>query len=75
MQLPIDFSNGPIKPKYLESETEATCAWCIFGEFPDGTVGICDGDRDIFDRVPRETAEKIVAARNEFVERLVELCR
>lgn len=75
MQLPIDYSNRPIKAKYLHDETEATASWFIFGEYSDGTVGICDGDRDIFERVPRHVAEKIVASRNRFVDELVALCQ
>lgn len=75
MQLPIDYRTKPIKPKYLDCETEATAAWFIFGDYPDGTVGVCDGDRDIFKHIPRDVAERIVKARNEFVAILVAECQ
>jgi hypothetical protein len=75
MMLPIDYRLRPIKPKYLHDETESTASWFIFGEYPDGTVGICDGDRDIFEYVPRDVAERIVKARNDFVDTLVALCQ
>jgi hypothetical protein len=67
MDLPIDVRKAPFKPKYLTDETFATRAWMVFGEYDDGTVGISDGDTDIFSHVPHQAATDIVVARNEFV--------
>lgn len=67
MELPIDCRNAPFKRKYIDEETPVISQWMIFGEFPDGTVGVSDGTNDIFDWCPREKAEAIVKAREEFV--------
>lgn len=66
MELPIDFRNAPIKPKYLDEETPMFARWFIWGEYSDGTVDVVSGSTDIFDRVPREKALRIVAARETF---------
>lgn len=69
--LPIDFASRPWKPKYIQDETLATNKWMVFGTYPDGSVGICDGDNDILINVPPAAAERIVSARNAFVDVLL----
>lgn len=64
--IPIDYRKRPWKPKYLTEETLMLNRWMIFGTFPDDTVGISDGTDDIFDYVPKDVAERIIAARDAF---------
>lgn len=72
--LPIDYSRRPWREKYVD-ETPRLARWFIFGQFLDGTVGITDADTSIFDRVPRDVAERIIAARDVFCDAIVkELC-
>lgn len=65
--LPIDYRKRPWKQKYIDEETPELNRWMIFGEYPDGSVGISDGQIDIFTHVPRDKALLIVTARNAFV--------
>lgn len=75
-QLPVDASSRPWKPKYLTDETPVMRRWFIFGEHPNGTVDVSDGDQDIFIRLPRESAQRIIAARTELANVIeAELCR
>lgn len=69
--LPIDYRNRPWRAKYIDEETPMFARWFVFGRFDDGTVSICSGDTDIFDRVPADVAEKIIKARNEFCDVIV----
>lgn len=66
--LPVDYNKRPWRDKYLFDETSVLKYWFIMGTYPDGTVGICDGDEDIFSYVPLEVAQEIVKARKEFLE-------
>lgn len=50
--------------------------WFIFGESPDGTtVDVADGERDVLTSVPRRMAEGIIAARDAFLDTVMDhLC-
>jgi hypothetical protein len=77
----------PIKPKYLDEETPEFARWTIFGWYPHPDhpttelgwanhathVDIHDGFRgaDIMLHVPREMAEKIIAARDKFADEIL----
>ena len=75
MLLPIDVSRRPLRQKYLE-ETPELRRWFIFGESPDGTtVDVADGERDVLTSVPRRMAEGIIAARDAFLDTVMDhLC-
>jgi hypothetical protein len=63
----------PMREKYVD---EAAGIWMIFGEHPDGTVDVNDGNRDVFVGIPKEAAEKIVEAHYLFMKDLYEiLCK
>lgn len=66
MQLPIDYRDKPFREKYLVFETPVLNGWIVFGQYENGTVGISDGDTEIFSHVPLDIAERLVAARNVF---------
>jgi hypothetical protein len=70
--LPIDYRKRPWKTKYLDEETPVLNRWIIFGTYPDGSVGINDGQEDILEWVPEPIAQDIVAARNLFVEKVLQ---
>jgi hypothetical protein len=53
----------PMREKYVD---EAAGVWIIFGEHRDGTVDVSDQRRDVFEGLPRDAAEKVVAAQDEF---------
>lgn len=72
MLLPIDYRKRPIKTKYVDEETPMFARWMIFGEYPDGSVCVCSGDDDIFEYMPKEVAEKVIAARDAFVDAMME---
>jgi hypothetical protein len=72
MQLPIDLSKAPFKPKYLDEETPMFAGWFVFGAYEDGTVGISDGQDDVLIRVPLAKAKRIIAAREQFVAAMLE---
>ena len=69
--LPIEYRRRPWKARYIDEETPVCNRWFIFGEYPDGTVTITDGTADILEYVPRAEAERIVEARNAFVDVLL----
>lgn len=73
MQLPIDFQRAPLKQKYIDEDTQVTARWGIFGHNVDdpNLVFVCDTYTDVFINVPRDVAERIVAARNAFVDALL----
>lgn len=72
MQLPLDLRNAPFKPKYVDEETPMFARWFTFGRYDDdGTTLITDGTVDVLDRVPMAKAERIVAARNAWVEAML----
>src|SRR5690606_30024818 len=58
------------RSKYIRDETFLLNDWMIFGTYDDGTVGICDGDADIFERVPKDVAEEICEARRVFCDKM-----
>lgn len=64
--LPVDYSKAPWRPKYLTEETTILNYWIIFGKRENGNVDISDADQDIFVDVPRDIADEIIKARNEF---------
>lgn len=76
MQLPIDYRSRPIKTKYIDEETRMLSHWFIFGNHADGSVDIMDGTcSDVFVQVPADAAERLIAARNEFVAKVTaEFC-
>ena len=65
--------NVPMKEKYVD---EAVGVWMILGKYVDGSVVVCDANRDIFCGLPNDVAEKVVNLQNEFVANLYKiLCR
>ncbi len=71
--LPIDYRSRPWRTKYLDEETPVINQWFIFGTYPDGSVGISDGQEDIVEWIPRKLAEEIIEARNAFSVKFVEV--
>lgn len=72
MDLPIDARTGPFREKYLDSETEILRRWFVFGFRADGNgVDIADGQQDIFVGVTLVQAQRIVAAREAFVDEII----
>lgn len=66
MDLPVYVRNAPFREKYLD-ETPMLAPWMIFGQSADGTrVDISNGTDDMFVYVPRDVAERLVAARDVF---------
>lgn len=63
---------APCREKYID---EAVGIWFILSENSDGTVSVCDGDRDIAIQVPRELAEKLCSMQREFRENLYAVLR
>lgn len=59
--------NVPMRQKYVD---ETVGVWIIFGEHMDGTVDVSDQRRDVFEGLPRDVAEKVCAAHDEFREKL-----
>jgi hypothetical protein len=45
----------------------------IFGEYEDGTVDINNSGGEVFERVPKDIAEKVVEANRAYMERLYSL--
>lgn len=64
--IPIDYRRRPWRTKYILDETFLFNTWFIFGEYPDGSVCITDGNADIMEYVPRDVAEEIISKRDEF---------
>lgn len=71
MQIPIDVRKAPFKPKYLDEETYILNRWFVFGGREDGTVDISYTNGDIFIGVTPEKAERIIKARNEFCDAIL----
>lgn len=59
--------NIPMRPKYVD---EAVGVWFIFGEYADGDVDVSDGTRDVFMKIPRPLAERLIEDHAEFRRRL-----
>lgn len=68
MNLPIDGRNAPFRQKYLDEETPVLNRWMVFGDYPEGLVGVSDGQQDIFSHLLLSKAMIIVAARNAWVD-------
>ena len=61
----------PMRQKYVD---EAVGIYIIFDESLDGTaVDVADQQRDVFQGLPRDVAEKVVEAQEEFREKLYAL--
>ena len=76
MQLPIDARNAPFKAKYIDEETEMLSFWTPFGKEADGTIcliGGNSGNMDIFVGLTPEQAAAMVAARDIFCVRVLEI--
>ncbi|QIV65907.1 hypothetical protein Cp1R7AA1_063 [Mesorhizobium phage Cp1R7A-A1] len=72
MMLPIDVSKAPIREKYIE-ETFMLARWIVFGRRGD-LVDVSDGDaNDIFIGCTDAQAERIVEARNRFINDIVDI--
>lgn len=54
---------------------EKVGVWIIFGEYPDGDVDVSDQNRDVFVKVPRPVAEKVIALHDEFRQKLYEVLK
>lgn len=71
MQLPIDFGKRPYKPKYIDEETLLLNRWFIFGQRQRGLeplVDLSDGQGDVIIALPLEVAQRLIKARNDFVD-------
>lgn len=53
----------PMREKYVD---EAVGVFMIFGVRADGSVDVNDGYCDIFEGLPHEAAQRVVAAQEEF---------
>jgi hypothetical protein len=60
----------PMREKYVDQKVGI---WIVFGEHPDGTVDVNDGMQDVFEGIPKEAALKVIAAHDEFREKLYEI--
>ncbi|QBE66860.1 hypothetical protein [Pseudoduganella lutea] len=58
----------PMREKYVDEATGGH--WIIFGTRGDGTVDVSDANRDIFEGLPKEAAEKVIEARSKFMAEL-----
>lgn len=63
-----------MREKYVD---EKVGVWCIFGHDPKdhNLVDVNDGTNDVFSRVPKALAEKLVEAQRKFRMELYELMR
>lgn len=52
---------------------ERVGVWKVFGEHPDGTVDVTDNDHDVFVSMPRELADRVIAAHDLFRDHLYEI--
>lgn len=52
-----------MREKYID---EKVGVWFIFGSSSEGLVDINNGTEDIFTKLPKETAEKLVSAQEKF---------
>lgn len=73
MLLPINKRNAPFKPKYIDEETPMFARWFVFGKAEDGTVWITDGTNDVVEGISPADADRIVALRNHWCERILEI--
>lgn len=59
-----------MRDKYLE---EAIPPLFIFGVHPNGNVDVSNGNTDVLTDIPKDVAEKVVAANEIYMERLRQL--
>ena len=71
MDLPLDFSKAPYKEKYVDEETPMFARWYLFGTHDDGLVDIAGPAGDVCIRVPEPAAERIIQARDAFIDVLL----
>lgn len=58
----------PYRWKYIQEHQSGVFAdWFIFGEYGDGSVDIAHVGGDIIERIPRDKAKRIIAARDQFL--------
>lgn len=77
MQIPIDFSDLPVREKYLIDENRYLSEWFIFGIHPEtGLVDIWTEPSgiDIFTNVPENKAKELIKARHDFCQEIVRIC-
>lgn len=66
--LPLEI---PYSRKYLE-QIDVFKIWFIFGEYKTGNVDLSDTSGDIFTNIPRDKAERIIKARDDFLDFIAE---
>jgi len=59
-----------MKQKYVD---EKVGIWFVFGQYYGGCVDVADGQRDVFEHIPKEAAEAIVEIQKEFREKLYKI--
>jgi hypothetical protein len=62
-----------MKDSYVDSRTGGV--WFIFGVYDSGNVDIHSADGEVFENVPKELADKILALRRRFIFEMYELTR
>lgn len=68
MDLPIDARRAPFKEKYLDEETPALTRWFDTGiDAKDRTFFVGTKDEDIFSGLTFDQANRIIRARERFV--------
>lgn len=79
MELPLDAARlkafGLGKEKYLDEETPMFARWFIFGEHEDGTVDVASPQGDVFVRMDRSSAERVIEARDAFCDAVLKALR
>jgi len=60
----------PMREKYVD---EVVGLYTVFGVHEDRSVDVSDGSRDVFTGLPLDVAEKVIAAHDEFREKLYEI--
>lgn len=64
----LNLMKSPINRKYIEAEFKP---WFIFGVNKETKlVDISDSESDVFTKVPLKLAIKIIAIRNEFIDKI-----
>lgn len=72
MNLPIDARLAPFKEKYLDEETPALARWFTMArDSRDGSYYVHAKDEDVFCGLSLDQAERIVRARNRFVNEVI----
>lgn len=71
MDLPIDARHAPYPSQQIDRNTPALNRWHIHGAWPNDAVDITDGHSEIILSLHRLAAERIVNARNAFVDEVL----